>query len=237
MSDLPTPPTFHQRQPGGVHSEAPWAQYRHVAGRLRATIAELGAFDQLPPGSRVLDYGCASGPYRDLLPSTLEYVGADIVGNPDADVVLNADGTVPLPDASFDLVLSSQVLEHVGDPVLYLSECTRLLRPGGALVLTTHGLMYSHRDPEDFWRWTSDGLAKVVEEAGLEVTEQRGLMGLASAAIQLFQDATLPKVPQVARKPYIMVLQAAAAAVDRRYSEASRLQDSLVLAITAHRPV
>jgi SAM-dependent methyltransferase len=230
------PPTYNLSHRGGVHSEAPWAQYRHVAGQLRATIAELGSFGTLPPGARVLDYGCAAGPYRDLIGPGLEYVGADIAGNPGADVELADDGTVPLPGDSFDVVLSTQVLEHVEDPLLYLSECRRLLRPGGALVLTTHGIMYFHKDPEDFWRWTSDGLAKVVGQAGLEVTDRRGILGLAAAAVQLFQDATLPRLPKSVRRPYIMFMQAAAKGIDRRYSEEARRRDSLVLAVRAQRP-
>ncbi|MBV8159989.1 MAG: methyltransferase domain-containing protein, partial [Acidimicrobiia bacterium] len=67
-------------------------------------------------GARVLDYGCAARPYRALFGPGVEYVGADLAGNALADVLLNDDGSVPLPDAQFDLVLSTQVLEHVADP-------------------------------------------------------------------------------------------------------------------------
>jgi SAM-dependent methyltransferase len=199
-------------------------------------MTELGGLDRLPPGSRLLDFGCATTPYRDLVAPGVEYVGVDIPGNPNADVALSADGTVPLPDASFDMVVSTQVLEHVGDPMLYLSESFRLLRPGGKLVLTTHGIMYYHRDPADYWRWTCEGLEKIVQDVGFDVVEMRGIMGLASAAIQLFQDATVGHVPRFARNPYIMVMQAAAKSFDRRYSEEHRLQDCLVLAVCAQRP-
>jgi SAM-dependent methyltransferase len=230
-------PTFHESRPSGIHGEAPWSQFRYVASRLRTMISEVGELEKLSPGSRLIDFGCATAPYRDLVGSDIEYVGVDIAGNPAADVEMSLDHTVPLPDASCEMVLSTQVLEHVREPPLYLAECFRLLRPGGRLVLTTHGIMYYHRDPEDYWRWTSDGLAKIVGDAGFEVSTMRGIMGLAATAIQLFQDSTMVHVPRKLRKPYIMFMQEAAMRIDRRYSEVSRLQNSLVLIVCAVRPL
>jgi SAM-dependent methyltransferase len=51
---------------------------------------------------------------------------------------LRADGmALPFPDATFDLVLSHAVIEHVADAPRYLAECRRVLRPGGHLYLST----------------------------------------------------------------------------------------------------
>jgi ubiquinone/menaquinone biosynthesis C-methylase UbiE len=44
--------------------------------------------------------------------------------------------TIPSPDASFDAILCSEVLEHVPEPTLALDEFTRLLKPGGVMILT-----------------------------------------------------------------------------------------------------
>jgi SAM-dependent methyltransferase len=221
-------------RPVDVHSQARSAPYRYVSRELENVVARY-ALPVLAVGSRVLDYGCAARPYRALLGPSLDYVGADLAGNELADVVLNDDGTVPLPDADFDLILSTQVLEHVADPPLYLSECRRLLKPDGSLVLTTHGLMYYHPDPVDYWRWTCAGLTRDLEAVGLRVVEMRGIMGLASAAVQLFQHATTMKVPQRLRRPYIALSQALVELLDRSYSEESRLANALVLAVRAQR--
>lgn len=188
------------------------------------------------PGSRLLDYGCAERPYRSLFGPAIDYVGADLEGNATADVRLNGDGSVPLPDAQFDVILSTQVLEHVADPALYLSECHRLLKPGGTLVITTHGIMFYHPDPVDYWRWTSAGLGRILTSAGLCSVEIRGIMGLAPTAVQLFQHATISKVPARLRRPYLAVSQALVAFLDRPYSEESRAADALVLAARAQRP-
>lgn len=184
----------------------------------------------------MLDYGCADRPYqRDLSPG-MTYVGADLRGNVEADVQLREDGTVPLSDGQFDLVLSTQVLEHVEDPVGYLDECHRLLKPGGSLVLSTHGVMYYHRDPEDYWRWTSAGLRKILTERGFEVMEMRGVLGLAAAAVQIFQDATYWKVPRRLKPPYALAMQTVITLLDRRYSEPLRVENSLTIAVRASRP-
>ena len=86
----------------------------------------------------VLDYGAGGSPYRSLFYNS-EYRRADLFSSTDGDYLIAQGGTVPEKAAVFDLVLSAQVLEHVENPSVYLSECFRLLKPGGNLLLTTHG--------------------------------------------------------------------------------------------------
>jgi SAM-dependent methyltransferase len=64
------------------------------------------------------------------------------------------------PDASFDYVLSDQVLEHVeGAPQQAIDECYRVLRPGGIAIHTTCFINPIHAAPKDFWRFTPDALS------------------------------------------------------------------------------
>ena len=67
-----------------------------------------------------------------------------------------------IPDASFDVVLCTQVLEHSRDPAQALREITRVLRPGGHAFVTTHGIWPFHPYPVDLWRWTQQGLETIV---------------------------------------------------------------------------
>ena len=198
-------------------------------------VRELLDGASLQPGHRLLDYGCADQPYRSLIPADVEYVSADLPGNSEAKLELRPDGTVPLPDRSIDVILSTQVLEHVPRPDVYLEECRRLLRPGGTLVISTHGLMYYHPDPEDYWRWTPAGIRKVLGDQRFEVVELRGLLGLAAAALQVFQDATYWFLPRPLRRPYALLMQVLIALADRRYSEDLRNENSWTIAIRAVR--
>lgn len=125
-------------------------------------------------GSRILDFGCGGSPYREIF-GAADYRRADFESSPGIDFRIAEDGRIEAASGSFDLVLSSQVLEHVVDTSSYLEECRRVLRPGGVLVVTTHGTFKDHPCPGDFRRWTADGLRNDLAHAGFQVTEVRKL--------------------------------------------------------------
>lgn len=67
--------------------------------------------------------------------------------------------SLPMPDDSFDAVLSDQVLEHVeGDPFAAVRESVRVTRPGGYIIHTTCFFNEIHCQPGDFWRFTPQAL-------------------------------------------------------------------------------
>ncbi|GBD51185.1 class I SAM-dependent methyltransferase [Microcystis aeruginosa LEGE 11464] len=106
---------------------------------------------------KIADIGCGDCPYRPLfIARGCEYIGCDIDNT--AEVMIEPGKPIPLPDASFDGVVSFQVLEHIWDLDEYLGECYRLLKPGGWLLLTTHGNWLYHPHPNDYRRWTREGL-------------------------------------------------------------------------------
>jgi 2-polyprenyl-3-methyl-5-hydroxy-6-metoxy-1,4-benzoquinol methylase len=104
------------------------------------------------PLSRVLDLGCGEGRFAaDLARAGMTVVGVDVADeplrraraqHPSLDLrMVPAEGTWPLPDASFDVVWAGETIEHVADVGGWLAEVRRLLRPGGRLLLSTpaHG--------------------------------------------------------------------------------------------------
>jgi len=203
--------------PRGERLRPGWAHPRrwHLL-LLRRAIEELLASDDLAAGGRVLDYGCAERPYEALFRRRFgEYVGVDLPGNPQADVSMGADGRIPVADESADCLLSSQVLEHVPVPAAYLVEARRVIRRGGHLVLSTHGYWMYHPDPNDYWRWTREGLLLEISRAGFEIVRARSVFGFASSALQLWQDASAGFLPRPLRPLYYAVVQAAIGAIER----------------------
>jgi SAM-dependent methyltransferase len=145
--------------------------YPHASSSLYLHLVDLREALDLNATSEkisILDYGCGGSPYRSLFPNS-EYIRADFTPCDGLDFLLPADSSVPVPHNSFDMVLSTQVLEHVPEPANYVAECFRVLKPGGFLVLTTHGLFEDHGCPYDFQRWTADGLRLLLERAGFRI--------------------------------------------------------------------
>ncbi|HKE37306.1 MAG TPA: class I SAM-dependent methyltransferase [Candidatus Baltobacteraceae bacterium] len=126
------------------------------------------ALDRVKSG-RLLDLGCGSKPFRR---PGIDWVGFDVEGNPFADAVGSATN-LPFADGSFDHVLSTQVLEHVDDPQRMLTECARVLRPGGTLILSAPQYWELHEEPHDYFRFTEHGLRVLLHRAGFVVGEIR----------------------------------------------------------------
>lgn len=208
-------------------------RYYHLIRELHAAVETATLSFKLRPQDQVLDYGCATMRYRNLFPEGCNYVGADLPGNELANVLLDPDGRVPLPDASFDAVISTQVLEHVEDPVLYLNECRRLLKPGGRLLLSTHGLHVYHPCPNDYWRWTYTGLERVINQAGFTINQTQGVLGGIPATLQLLQELTVKKLPGFLQPLFFSLFQSLIVASDRLYSADQRPRNACILLVTA----
>jgi SAM-dependent methyltransferase len=176
---------------------------------------------------RLLDFGCGNMPYRPLFaPYVGDYIGCDLADNQLADLEVGDDGKPCLVSCSVDVVLSSQVLEHVPEPEGYLHECHRVLRPNGLLILSTHGVWKYHPDPQDFWRWTSAGLRRIIEATGFQIVHFEGIMGPAATALQLWQDSVLPRVPRILRSAFVRFVQARIQRADVRCPDEVRQRDA-----------
>lgn len=144
----------------------------------------------LPAGTRVLDAGAGNAPYRELfagcLYTTSDWAQSIHPGARHADVVAPL-GALPLDDASFEVVVNTQVLEHVSDPGAVLSDFHRLLVAEGELWLTAPFVWELHEEPHDYFRYTSHGLQALLERSGFTVAEIRPLGGYFSTIAQLLR--------------------------------------------------
>lgn len=141
------------------------------------------------PAGALLDVGCGTMPYRALFPGAHPYEGLEIDqdrhrANPRVTHLYDGH-TFPLANDRYAAILCSQVLEHSFSPERLLAECHRVLRPGGALLLTIPFLWPEHEQPWDSQRFTRFGLHQRLEAAGFQVERMRRLNPGLSALLQL----------------------------------------------------
>lgn len=137
----------------------------------------------------LLDYGCGGQPYRTIFADGIsQYIGADVATAADTklDIILIPGHDAPLPDTSVDTILSTQTLEHVYDFQHYLSDCNRLLRQDGRLIITVPMQWRLHEQPFDYWRFTRYGLEKTLSDHGFNVVSMAPCGGVFSLLGQIF---------------------------------------------------
>ena len=170
---------------------------------------------------RVLDVGCGPKPYEPLFaPHAASYVGVDAVDNPMAELKGPVEA-LPVDDATFDVVLCNQVLEHCDDPVKAVSELRRVTAPGGRVLVTTHGVMPYHPSPTDFWRWTHAGLEKLFAENGpwasVRVTPASGTTACLGMLFAMYLDLGFHGIGlRGLVRPLIAVINTVATGIDGR---------------------
>lgn len=137
-----------------------------IATFLRAEFGRLPS----SAGGRLLDLGCGARPYEALYREHFEQrVAGDFeVRSANLDVRLDARA-LPFNDGTFDVVLFSEVIEHVEDSQETLTEISRVLKPGGILLITWPFNYMMHERPNDYVRYTEYGMARALERHGLRL--------------------------------------------------------------------
>lgn len=127
-------------------------------------------------GKRVVEAGAGdvNGSVRPHVMSLgpAAYLGTDVQGGPGVDrVCAVAELPSALGAASADVVISTEMLEHVQDWRGAIRAMVTILAPGGLLVVTTRsmGFPYHHPFPGDYWRFSVRAMECIIKAAGLDV--------------------------------------------------------------------
>jgi SAM-dependent methyltransferase len=123
----------------------------------------------------VLEIGSAdvNGSIRRFF--TGDYMGVDLAQGPGVDFVVEP-GIIPFSTGSFDVVVTTEMLEHDPRPWETFKEIARLLRYNGTLILTCRGYdaqrgAFPVHNPPDYWRFSAGALRSLASEVGLTVVE------------------------------------------------------------------
>jgi len=140
----------------------------------------------LPQGIQLLDAGAGEQPYKKYC-QHLQYVSQDFAEyNPDElkeglqmkdwnygklDIISDVS-RIPRPDESFDAVLCTEVIEHIVNPIEAIREFSRLLKPGGQLILTAPFCSMTHFAPYHFYSgYNRFFYESVLPKEGFEIVE------------------------------------------------------------------
>jgi SAM-dependent methyltransferase len=166
---------------------------RVLSGKLtRVTLDRFIAAHASP--LRTLDIGAQNGPYAPHFPRRVALdiqrgIGVQVIGDAQA---------LGICDASFDVVLCTEVLEHLPEPQRAIDEIYRVLVPGGQLLLTTRFLFPIHDAPHDYFRFTKYGLRHLLRRFEIiELQEETDAVGTLAVLLQRLgmQAETLHRTP------------------------------------------
>lgn len=148
----------------------------------------------IPEGnlSKVLDAGAGNFRYRKTLEEksyryeSQEFANSFNQENIDLYTYVCDIEALDISSKLFDLIICTQVLEHVPHPNKAIAELARVLKYDGRIYLTTNFLFPIHGEPFDFFRFTRFGLLKLFEEAGLEIISIEPRGGVAAFLGKIF---------------------------------------------------
>ena len=127
-----------------------------IIDQLRTEFIRF-CFNELGNKDRLLDLGCGVKPFQTIYNEKVKSsVGLEVEStlHNQSNVDFCYDGVkLPFNDNEFDVVLSSEVMEHVPDPEKFLSEIYRVLRDGGVAIITVPFLVPLHEQPFDYYHW------------------------------------------------------------------------------------
>ncbi|TFH72263.1 methyltransferase domain-containing protein [Gammaproteobacteria bacterium LSUCC0112] len=121
---------------------------------------------------RTIDLGAKNGKssyYRYIKVQDITYV--DYFEGGENVIKLDLERELPIENDSYDNVVLFNTLEHISNYQLVITESQRILRPSGKLYGVVPFLYPFHADPHDFFRFTHEGLEKVLSSASFDKIE------------------------------------------------------------------
>ncbi len=141
---------------------------------------ENSAFaNSVPDGALILDAGAGDAPYKNLFQHA-RYESADFekIDKPYAASAYVCDlRSIPVEDERFDFVVFNQVMEHLPEPQLVLTELHRILKRGGRMIYSGPLFYEEHEQPFDFYRYTQFGLRYLFDKVGFSIERLDWLEG------------------------------------------------------------
>lgn len=145
----------------------------------------------------LLDLGCGNVPLYGLYKNrVIDNICIDwdssLHENPYLDIVADLNSGIPTESDYFDTILSTDVLEHIAQPDLMMREISRVLKPGGKLILTVPFFYWLHETPYDYFRYTEFSLRMFCEKNKMDILSLSPYGG----ALEVILDIIAKQIPR-----------------------------------------
>nr|BAL53495.1 hypothetical conserved protein [uncultured Chloroflexota bacterium] len=163
----PTPGNAHiyEKVERGPDRGTPWrrANWRFLEAQIR----------EQPEEALILDIGAGHGDFAPVLQGR-RLLALDIVPYPEVDLVCDLSQCIPFREATFDVLLMMNLIEHVYAFHTLLDAAFYLLKPGGRLLIAVPFMIKIHQAPFDFYRYTHYALRQLAADHGFQVSLLEG---------------------------------------------------------------
>jgi len=156
-----------------VQSSHNFKQPRYSLRRYYLDTYMIDQISEIDQHARILDLGGHKSQKRGRFDIGKTHTNVVNLNISDAKMpdILGAGEHLPFASEVFDVVICSEVLEHVPDPQAILRESVRVLKSGGQILITVPFLYRIHADPYDFGRYTESFWQLVLEQVGFSDVE------------------------------------------------------------------
>lgn len=190
----------------------------------------------------MLDIGCGSRSYQPLFAGQVErYVGVDLASGPYLGVVrpdvYGRCEALPIRDGAVDTALALSIMNYLPEPARMVCEAWRVLRPGGILIAEFTQMRPHDLALHDYFRYTREGAAWLLEHAGFEILESRPIGGLmarvglsAIAALNRINRGPTRVLTEIPVRLLYVLIQAGFEALDRLLFDPRECLGHLVVA-------
>jgi SAM-dependent methyltransferase len=130
----------------------------------------LKKLEGIKESSVVLDIGAGTSPFAALFKSFTS-LRVDFEPYEGIDFLTDLNKPLPVSNKTFDVVIMSNLLEHICEPLTIMTECHRILKPKGNMIMTVPFLIKVHQEPHDFLRYTEHMLKRLLTQSGFQEFE------------------------------------------------------------------
>jgi len=132
----------------------------------------------------LLDAGCGGvNRYCGLFPGVKNVTTLDINKKNHPDIVASVED-IPVQDNFYDSIICTQVIGDIADPCKVIKEFSRILKIGGAILLSESFMNEMHNEPLDYWRFTKYGMRYLFESNGFEIVKIEQIGGFFAVVAQ-----------------------------------------------------